>query len=87
MRVGPAMSRAVAYVALHPGAPIGEVSRAVGPHGSRKYGGEIVYRCLKAGLIVTYNEGRYRRCFESHDAYKLWLISTEETMKENNDNV
>lgn len=50
-RIGPNMRAAVEYVAENPGCPKLPVARAIGPHGSTKFGYEAVDRAMRAGLI------------------------------------
>jgi len=52
-RIGPRMREAVEFVRLHPGCAILPVAKAVGPHGSRRYGYRIVHRAIRAGLICA----------------------------------
>lgn len=56
------MRLAVDYVRQHPGCAILPVAKAVGPHGSLKYGYRIVHRAIKAGLI---------KATRTHHSYQL----------------
>lgn len=53
-RIGPAMKAAVSVLDRSGGVLPNMCALAdrVGPNGSRKYGYETVYRCIRAGLIV-----------------------------------
>ena len=58
--IGPRMQQAAFFVRNNPGCAILPVAEAVGPHGSRKYGYEIVHRAIRAGLIrATVRNGIY----------------------------
>lgn len=54
-RIGPKMAEAIAFVwgcnKVNEACTIHRVSVAVGPHGSNRYGYEIVKRCLAAGEL------------------------------------
>lgn len=53
-RIGPAMRQALLIVHGADGA-LGcmlDLAEAVGPHGSRRYGYEIIKRCFRAGLLA-----------------------------------
>jgi hypothetical protein len=50
--VGPGMLAACEYLLVAPHASKSEVAVAVGPHGSRFYGWQIVQRAIHAGLIA-----------------------------------
>lgn len=52
MRIGPAMLRAQAYVAAHPGKPLTAVGREIGPNGSEFYGVRAVRRAADAGIVI-----------------------------------
>jgi hypothetical protein len=67
-RTGPGMLAATAYVASSPGCPKLPVAKAVGPHGSTRFGYAIVNRAMRAGLIE--HRG-------SPDAWKYVLHITE----------
>lgn len=61
VRIGYKMEMAEEYVRDNPGCCILPVAEYVGPHGSRKYGYDIVHRAIKAGLIKAHVKpnGRY----------------------------
>lgn len=56
-RVGFRMRQAVEYVRSNPGCAIYPVARWVGPHGSTRYGYQIVHRAIKAGLLTATRKG------------------------------
>lgn len=51
MRIGPKMLAAAAYVKKYGPSCIYPIARAVGPNGSTKFGYEIVWRAVAAGLL------------------------------------
>ena len=53
------MARAVAYVAKHPGCRAHRCAKAIGPHGSTRYGYRAIYRAISAGLIHATRATRY----------------------------
>jgi hypothetical protein len=50
-RTGNGMRAALRFIAAHPRTPKLAVAEAVGPNGSRRYGYQIVDRCIAAGLV------------------------------------
>jgi hypothetical protein len=59
-RIGPKMSEALELIAAAPGSTKMAIARTVGPHGSLRYGYEIVDRCIAAGLVTAqYSNNKY----------------------------
>lgn len=58
--MGHRIAQAVDFVARHPNCAGIAVARAVGPHGSTRYGYRTLHRAIRAGLIQARKvAGRY----------------------------
>jgi len=66
-RIGEKMKEVVAFVRQNPGCAKLPAAEHVGPHGSRRYGYEIVDRAIRAQLICAErNDCRYSLYVNEH---------------------